>query len=94
LVGLPPAACAVGLDPSKASFWSRSLRRDLVINAQFVWLISHQPTVVFSQNKPATSNQPAVLSSHNKSAPAISNQPKEQAANWAKHAYMVQTYSK
>jgi hypothetical protein len=36
----------------------------------FVWLISHQPTVLFSQNKPATSNQPTVLFSHNKSAPA------------------------
>jgi hypothetical protein len=30
----------------------------------FVWLISHQPTVFFSQNKPA---------------PAISHQPNEQA---------------
>jgi hypothetical protein len=26
----------------------------------FVWLISHQPTVLLSQNKPATSNQPAL----------------------------------
>jgi hypothetical protein len=25
--------------------------------ALFAWLISHQPTVLFSQNKPATSNQ-------------------------------------
>jgi hypothetical protein len=38
----------------------------------FVWLISHQPTVLFSQNKPATSNQPAVLFSQNKSAPTTS----------------------
>jgi hypothetical protein len=38
----------------------------------FVWLISHQPTVLFSQNKPATSNQPPVLFSQNKSAPATS----------------------
>jgi hypothetical protein len=43
---------------------------DLV--ALFVWLISHQPVVLFSQNKPATSNQPAVLFSQNKPAPAIS----------------------
>jgi hypothetical protein len=50
-------------------------------NAMFVWLISHQPTVIFSQNKPATSNQPAVFFSQNKSAPAISHQPNEQAAN-------------
>jgi hypothetical protein len=47
----------------------------------FAWLISHQPTVLFSQNKPATSNQPVVLFSQNKSAPATSNQPNEQAAN-------------
>jgi hypothetical protein len=47
--------------------------------AMFVWLISHQPAVLFSQNKPAISNQPAVLFSHNKSAPAISHQPNEQA---------------
>jgi hypothetical protein len=45
----------------------------------FVRLISHQPAVLFSQNKSATSNQPAVLYSHNKSAPAISHQPNEQA---------------
>jgi hypothetical protein len=47
----------------------------------FVWLISHQPAVLFSQNKPATCNQPTVLFSHNKSAPAISHQPHEQAVN-------------
>jgi hypothetical protein len=47
----------------------------------FVRLISHQPAVLFSQNKPATSNQPAVLFSQNKSAPAISHQPNEQAAD-------------
>jgi hypothetical protein len=46
--------------------------------ALFAWLISHQPTVFFSQNKSATSNQPAVLFSQNKSAPATSNQPNEQ----------------
>jgi hypothetical protein len=43
--------------------------------ALFAWLISHQPTVLFSQNKPATSNQPAVLFFQNKSSPATSNQP-------------------
>jgi hypothetical protein len=47
--------------------------------ALFVWLISHQPAVLFSQNKPATNNRPAVLFSQNKSAPAISHQPNEQA---------------
>jgi hypothetical protein len=50
------------------------------IHSLFVRLISHQPAVLFSQNKPATSNQPTVLFSHNKSAPAINRQPNEQAA--------------
>jgi hypothetical protein len=36
----------------------------------FVWLISHQPAVLFSQNKPGITNQPAVLFSQNKPAPA------------------------
>jgi hypothetical protein len=31
--------------------------------ALFAWLISHQPTVLFSQNKPAISNQPEPASS-------------------------------
>jgi hypothetical protein len=52
-----------------------------MICALFAWLISHQPTVLFSQNKLATSNQPAVLFSQNKPAPAISHQPTEQAAD-------------
>jgi hypothetical protein len=51
------------------------------VYALFAWLISHQPTVLFSHNKPATSNQPAVLFSQNKPAPAISHQPTEQADN-------------
>jgi hypothetical protein len=42
--------------------------------ALFAWLISHQPIVLFSQNKPATNNQPAILFSQNKSASAISHQ--------------------
>jgi hypothetical protein len=52
----------------------------LLLCSLFAWLISHQPAVLFSQNKPATSNQPEVLFSQNKSAPAISHQPNEQAA--------------
>jgi hypothetical protein len=51
----------------------------------FVWLISHQPAVLLSQNKQATSNQSAVLLSQNKTAPAISHQPNEQAACMTKH---------
>jgi cytoskeletal protein RodZ len=35
----------------------------LLIFAMFAWIISHQPTVLFSQNKPATSNQPEPASS-------------------------------
>jgi hypothetical protein len=38
------------------------------------WLISHPP-IVLSQNKSATSNQPAVLFFQNKPAPVISHQP-------------------
>jgi hypothetical protein len=50
-----------------------------------VWLISHQPAVLFSHNKPATSNQPTVLFSHNKSAPTISHQPNERCRpGWAR----------
>jgi hypothetical protein len=51
--------------------------------ALFAWLISHQPAVLFSQNKPATSNQPAALFSQNKPAPAISHQPTEQAVGFS-----------
>jgi hypothetical protein len=53
----------------------------------FAWLISHQPTVLFSQNKPATGNQPAVLFSQNKPAPAISHQPTEQALQYTRRYY-------
>jgi hypothetical protein len=42
------------------------------IYSLLVWLISHQPAVLSSQNKPATNNQSAVLFSRNKSAPATS----------------------
>jgi hypothetical protein len=45
----------------------------------FVWLISHQPAVLFSQNKPAITNQSAVHFSQNKPAPIISHQPNERA---------------
>jgi hypothetical protein len=51
-----------------------------MIIAVFVWLISHQPAVLFSQKKSAISNKPTVLFSQNKPAPAISHQPTEQAA--------------
>jgi hypothetical protein len=38
--------------------------------ALFVWLMSHQPAILLSHNKPTTSNQPTVLFFQNKSAPA------------------------
>jgi hypothetical protein len=46
--------------------------------------LAYQPPAssTFSHNKPATSNQPAVLFSQNKPAPAISHQPTEQADGW------------
>jgi hypothetical protein len=50
--------------------------------ALFAWLISHQPALLFSQNKPAISNQPAVLFSQNKSALATGHQLNEQDAEW------------
>jgi hypothetical protein len=50
--------------------------------ALFVWLISYQPTVLFSQKKAVTSNQPAVLFSQNKSASATSHQPNEHAVGF------------
>jgi hypothetical protein len=40
--------------------------------ALFAWLISHQPAVLFSHNKPTTRNQSAVFFSQNKSASATS----------------------
>jgi hypothetical protein len=51
---------------------------ETLIQALFVWLIGHQLAALFSQNKPATSNQPVVLFSQNKSAVATSHQPNEQ----------------
>jgi hypothetical protein len=49
------------------------------IQTLFAWLISHQPVVLFSQNKPVTNNQPTVLFSQHKSAPATNHQPNEAA---------------
>jgi hypothetical protein len=48
----------------------KGLEMQLEMNALFAWIISHQPAVLFSHNKPATNNQPAVLFSQNKPAPA------------------------
>jgi hypothetical protein len=48
--------------------------------ALFVWLISHQSVVLFSQNKPTIINQPTILFYQNKLASAITHQPNEQVA--------------
>jgi hypothetical protein len=68
------------------AFWTDGVKHFLTVHnpevqtlALFVWLISHQPSVFFSHNKPATSNQPTVRFSQNKPAPVISHQPNKQA---------------
>jgi hypothetical protein len=73
--------------------WSdpaRSITTRPPANGLFAWLISHQPAVLVSQNKPATSNQPTMLFSQNKSAPAISHQPNEHVANQKTRAEPLQ----
>jgi hypothetical protein len=74
---------ALLLGEERGLLWRIMLRGDFFymceIMALFAWLISHQPTVIFSQNKPATGNQAAILFSQNKSALAISHQPNEQS---------------
>jgi hypothetical protein len=52
-------------------------------HALFVWLISHQPAILLSQNKPDTNNQPTVVFSQNKPASATNHQPNEHAARRA-----------
>jgi hypothetical protein len=51
-------------------------KRDVGRHALFAWLISHQPAVLFSHNKSATSNQPAILfSQKNQHQPSATSQP-------------------
>jgi hypothetical protein len=47
--------------------------------ALFTWLISHQPAVLFSQNKSANTNQSTILFSQKKSVSVTSHQPNELA---------------
>jgi hypothetical protein len=54
------------------SFLPNMLCYVILIYALFVWLISHQSVILFSQNKPITNNQRVVLFFQNKSAPATS----------------------
>jgi hypothetical protein len=56
---------------------AREPRGELHRRPHYFSLTTNQPPA--SRNKSATSNQPAVLFSQNKSAPAISHQPTEQA---------------
>jgi hypothetical protein len=51
----------------------RRLTSTVVSSTLFAWFINHQPTVLFSQTKPATNNQLAVLFYQNKSASTTSN---------------------
>jgi hypothetical protein len=71
------------LDQVNTHLWStlgqRHGQTPLKPSALFVWLISHQPAVFFSHNKPAINTQPTVLFSQNKSAPATSQLRNEQA---------------
>jgi hypothetical protein len=62
------------------AFWTDGVKHFLTVHnpevqtlALFAWLISHQPAVIFSHNKQATSNQPTVRFSQNKPAPVISH---------------------
>jgi hypothetical protein len=57
--------------------------RARTITALFAWLISHQPAVLLSQNKPAISNQPTVIFSQNKPAPAISHTNMAHMRTWS-----------
>jgi hypothetical protein len=59
-------------DPEARGHAARAQSWGVGTSALFVWLISHQPTVLFSQNKPAITTQPAVLFSQNK--PVITSQ--------------------
>jgi hypothetical protein len=43
--------------------------------------LAYQPAVLFSQNKAAINNQPTVLFTQTKPAPAINNQPNEQVGD-------------
>jgi hypothetical protein len=65
----------------RCSIWGRDDERTGADRSCRPVRLAYQPPAssIFSQNKPATSNQPAVLFSHNKPAPAISHQPTEQA---------------
>jgi hypothetical protein len=81
---LPHMSCSrSGLRGGEPSNHTSTLAR---ANGLFVWLIGHQPAVLFSRNKSAIRNQPAVLFSQNKPAPVIIPQPNEQAekCNWRK----------
>jgi hypothetical protein len=87
---LSDAAC---FDGSTGAKWARSEQRTTYGTAASMYSsrlgvgpwgwppcslgLSTTTAVLFSQNKPATSNQPAVLFSQNKPAPATSHQPNE-----------------
>jgi hypothetical protein len=76
---LVSAVLEIGTKHPRGQIWLVSI---VTAGSMFARLITHQPSVLFSQNKPVTSNQPAVLFSQNKPAPAISHQPTEHAAGF------------
>jgi hypothetical protein len=55
------------------------------IHALFVWIISHQPALRFSQNKPAISKQYFSLRTNQHQSSLISHQPNEQAVCWTSY---------
>jgi hypothetical protein len=64
----------------------------ILFYALFVWLISLQPAVLFSRNKPATSNQPVVLFSQNKSAPVTSTSQTNRPLEITEYTNIIKKY--
>jgi hypothetical protein len=71
-------------DAPQHGLWTeRNMHPAYLVADQQPVRLAYQPPAssTFSQNKPVTSNQPAVLFSQNKPALAISHQPTEQGAS-------------
>jgi hypothetical protein len=54
----------------------------VLLYALFVWLFSHQPALLFSQNKPAISQQYFPLTTNQHQPSATCHRPNEQAGNF------------
>jgi hypothetical protein len=57
------------LSQSRSTYWQ------IACISLFAWLISHQPTIFFSQNKPATSNHQPASSTFLSEQTSTSHQP-------------------